>query len=62
MKCIVIITNANSVIVMPLDIYHLNASKTPLHFFITALLDFDQDVLFVEKSDIIGQNVETINV
>jgi len=54
MKYIVIATNANSVTTMPLDIYHLNVSKTPLHFIITTLLNYDQDVPFVERSDTIG--------
>jgi len=62
MKYIVITTNANSVTTMPLDIYHQNGSKTPFHFIITTLLDYDQDALFVEKSDTIGRNVEIINI
>jgi len=49
MKYIATAINANSVTTMPLDIYHLNVSKTPLHFTITTLLDYDQDALFVEK-------------
>jgi len=49
MKYIAIAINANFVTTMPLDIYHLNVSKTPLHFIITTSLDCDQDALFVER-------------
>jgi len=48
-KYIVTAINANSVTTTPLDIYHPNVSKTPLHFIITTLLDYDQDALFVER-------------
>ena len=48
-KYIATAINANSVMTTPLDIYHLNVSKTPLYFTITTLLNYDQDALFVEK-------------
>jgi len=61
MKYIVITINANFVTTMPLDIYHLNVSKTPLRSIITTLLNCNQDVPSVERLDIIGRNVEIIN-
>jgi len=60
-KYIVITINANSVTMMLLDIYQLNASKTPLHFIIITSLDYDQDASYVGKLDTIERNAETTN-
>jgi len=60
-KYIATAINANSVMTMPLDIYQLNASKTPFHFIIITSLDYNQDAPYVGKSNTIGRNVETTN-